>query len=56
MAHLREPGIEVWLEPRLPRDRSIWIRLEPDRRTRLLQVIVEMALEAEPRLKSVSIW
>src|SRR2546421_8264465 len=23
MAHLRGPGIEVWLEPQLPRDRSL---------------------------------
>ena len=23
--HLREPGIEVWLEPQLPRDSSLWI-------------------------------
>jgi hypothetical protein len=26
IAHLREPGIEVWLEPRLPRDGSLWIQ------------------------------
>jgi len=25
MAHLREPAIEVWLEPQLPRDSSLWI-------------------------------
>jgi hypothetical protein len=25
MAHLRGPGIEVWLEPQLPRDRFLWI-------------------------------
>jgi hypothetical protein len=25
MAHLRGPGIEVWLEPQLPRDSSLWI-------------------------------
>ena len=23
---VREPGIEVWLEPQLPRDRSLWIK------------------------------
>jgi hypothetical protein len=25
MAHLRGPGIEVWLEPQLPKDRFLWI-------------------------------
>jgi hypothetical protein len=25
MTDLRGPGIEVWLEPQLPRDRSLWI-------------------------------
>jgi len=25
MAHLRGPGIEVWLEAQLRRDRSLWI-------------------------------